>query len=147
MNSNRIDHLSQSRFTIATPGRGLTEITARIGEALQACPMQTGLAQVFVHHTSCSLLIGENADPAVCADLDRFFTRRVPDGDPLFEHTAGGPDDMPAHVRSVLTASSLSIPVTDGRLALGTWQGVFLYEHRTRPHQRHITLTLLGSTV
>ena len=144
MTNTHIQHLSQSTFTVATPGRGLTEITDRLGEALQASSLETGLAQVFVHHTSCSLLIGENADPTVCADLDRFFTRLVPDGDPLFEHTAEGPDDMPAHVRSVLTATSLSIPVSGGRLDLGTWQGVFLFEHRTRPHQRRITVTLLG---
>ncbi|HET6586813.1 MAG TPA: secondary thiamine-phosphate synthase enzyme YjbQ, partial [Oleiagrimonas sp.] len=91
-----------------------------------------------------SLMIGENADPTVCADLDRFFARLVPDGDPLFEHDAEGPDDMPAHVRSMLTGTSLSIPVEDGRLALGTWQGVFLWEHRTRPHERRVAVTLIG---
>jgi secondary thiamine-phosphate synthase enzyme len=98
-----------------------------------------------VHHTSCSLIIGENADPAVCGDLDRFFARLVPDGDAIFEHDAEGPDDMSAHVRSALTATNLAIPVSDGKLALGTWQGIFLWEHRTRAHQRQLTVTLIGN--
>lgn len=136
--------VAQASFSVSTTGRGLVDITARLREAMRGSGMRKGIAHVFVQHTSCSLIIGENADPTVCADLDRFFARLVPDGDPLFKHDAEGPDDMPAHVRSVLTGASLSIPLSDGALALGTWQGVFLWEHRTRPHERHVTLTLVG---
>jgi secondary thiamine-phosphate synthase enzyme len=99
---------------------------------------------VFIHHTSASLLITENADPAVHRDLERFLARLVPDGDPMFEHDAEGPDDMPAHARAMLTTVELSIPVTGGDLALGTWQGVYVYEHRTAPHRRRLTVTVLG---
>lgn len=144
MKSGPVEHMSQATFRVATRGRGLVAITDRVREVLSESGMRDGLAQVFVHHTSCSLMIGENADPTVCADLDRFFARLVPDGDPLFEHDDEGPDDMPAHVRSMLTGTSLSIPVEDGRLALGTWQGAFLWEHRTRPHERRVTVTLIG---
>jgi secondary thiamine-phosphate synthase enzyme len=106
--------------------------------------MQTGLLTVFVRHTSASLVIQENADPAVQRDLERFFARLVRDGDPLFEHDQEGPDDMPAHVRAALTQTQLSIPLVDGRLALGTWQGIYLYEHRTHSHRREIALHLIG---
>jgi secondary thiamine-phosphate synthase enzyme len=106
--------------------------------------IRTGLAHVFLHHTSASLIISENADPAVRRDLERFLSRLVPDGDPAFEHDAEGPDDMPAHVRATLTSVELSIPVTEGRLGLGTWQGVYLYEHRTSPHRRRLTVTVAG---
>jgi secondary thiamine-phosphate synthase enzyme len=106
--------------------------------------MAQGLAVLHLQHTSASLLIQENADPDVCVDLDRFFDRLVPDGDPMFVHTAEGEDDMPAHIRTALTAVSLSIPFDGGRLALGTWQGLYLWEHRTRPHRRRIILHLLG---
>jgi secondary thiamine-phosphate synthase enzyme len=131
-------------LAIATPGRGLHEITREISAWTAASEVGGGLLTLFVRHTSCSLLIQENADPAVRADLDRFFARLVPDGDPLFRHRDEGPDDMPAHVRAALTAVQLSIPVTDGRLALGTWQGVYLWEHRLRPHRREVVLHLLG---
>ena len=104
-----------------------------------------GLCHLFVHHTSASLIIQENADPDVRRDLEAYFARLVPDGDPLFLHTEEGPDDMSAHIRSVLTATQLTIPVTRGRLDLGTWQGVYLWEHRTAPHQRRVTVTVLGS--
>lgn len=144
MKNGPVKHMSQTSFRMASKGRGLIEITGRVRDALSESGMRDGIAQVFVHHTSCSLMIGENADPTVCADLDRFFARLVPDGDPLFQHDAEGPDDMPAHVRSMLTGASLSIPIEDGRLALGTWQGVFLWEHRTRPHERRVTVTLIG---
>lgn len=139
-----VTHLSQASFTVATRGRGLTEISSQVSDALHSSELRSGLAQIFVHHTSCSLLLGENADPTVCADLERFFARLVPDGDALFEHSAEGPDDMPAHIRSILTGVSLSIPVVGGQLDLGTWQGVFLFEHRTQPHQRRVTVTLIG---
>lgn len=139
-----VTRVAQAEFDICTRGRGLTEIGERLREALRPTGIDTGMAQVFVHHTSCSLLIGENADPVVCDDLERFFARLVPDGDPLFRHDAEGPDDMPAHVRSILTGAVLSIPVSDGKLALGTWQGVFLWEHRTAPHRRRVTVTFIG---
>jgi secondary thiamine-phosphate synthase enzyme len=99
---------------------------------------------VFTHHTSASLIISENADPSVRRDLERFMSRIVPDGDPSFEHDAEGPDDMPAHIRAVLTTTGLSVPISAGRLALGTWQGVYLWEHRHRPHRRQITITVMG---
>lgn len=135
-------HLDTLRVT--TRGRGLVEITQEMRAALAASGIERGLATLFVRHTSASLLVQENADPDVRADLDRFFARLVPDGDRLFVHTAEGPDDMPAHVRSALTATQLSIPVMDGRLALGTWQGVYLWEHRLRGHAREIALHVLG---
>ena len=106
--------------------------------------MADGLLTLFVRHTSASLLIQENADPEVRRDLERFLARLVPDGDPLFRHVEEGPDDMPAHVRAALTAVQLSVPVSGGRLALGTWQGIYLYEHRRRGHSREIALHLLG---
>ncbi|MGB8635815.1 MAG: secondary thiamine-phosphate synthase enzyme YjbQ [Rhodanobacteraceae bacterium] len=144
MNADKTSHLSQASIAVATPGRGLVDVSTQVGNAVRASGLWTGVAQIFLHHTSCSLLLGENADPTVCADLERFFTRLVPDGDPLFKHTAEGPDDMPAHVRSALTGASLSIPVADGALDLGTWQGIFLFEHRTSPHQRRLTVTTIG---
>lgn len=104
----------------------------------------TGICHVFIHHTSASLILSENADPQVRDDLETFMSHTVPDGDPMFKHTAEGKDDMPAHVRTVLTDSSLSIPVTDGRCQLGTWQGVYVWEHRTMAHNRKITVTLYG---
>ncbi len=136
--------IAQHTFVVHTRGRGLVEISDRLREALAQTGLHAGVASVFVHHTSCSLIVGENADPTVAADLERFFARLVPDGDPLFRHDAEGPDDMPAHVRSVLTGVSLTIPFHAGRLALGTWQGVFLWEHRSAPHQRRVTASFLG---
>lgn len=131
-------------LAVDTRGRGLTEITRRIADWVGASGMTDGLLTVFVRHTSASLLIQENADPEVQRDLERFFARLVPDGDRLFEHDAEGPDDMPAHVRSALTATQLSVPLADGALALGTWQGIYLYEHRTRGHRRQVVLHLIG---
>lgn len=131
------------KFTIETRGRGTVEITHRIQDAVAASGAREGLCTVFVHHTSASLTINENADPDVQRDLDAFLSRLVPDGDALFIHTAEGADDMPAHVRAALTQTSLTIPVTNGRCALGTWQGVFLWEHRHRPHHRTLTATIL----
>ena len=129
---------------IETRGRGLTEITDRVVAWLREAKLREGLLTLFVRHTSASLLIQENADPEVKRDLERFFARLVPDGDPLFEHTTEGPDDMPAHVRAALTQTQLSIPVTDGRLVLGTWQGIHLYEHRRTGHAREVVLHLIG---
>jgi secondary thiamine-phosphate synthase enzyme len=134
----------QSRFEISTPGRGLVDITPQLLAAVRASGIATGLAHVFIHHTSASLLITENADPAVHRDLERVLARLCPDGDPAHEHDAEGPDDMPAHARAVLTSTELSMPVTDGRLALGTWQWVYVYEHRHAPHRRRLTVTVLG---
>jgi len=127
-----------------TAGRGLVEITRPVLDWVGAARVDTGLLTLFIRHTSASLLVQENADPDVRADLDRFFARLVPDGDPLFRHRAEGPDDMPAHVRAAITAVQLSIPITGGRAALGTWQGLYLWEHRTRPHRRDVALHLLG---
>lgn len=134
----------QHTFTIPTRGRGTIEITRQVAECVAASEVRTGLVNVFTHHTSCSLLLTENADPDVRADLERFFARLVPDGDTLFEHMSEGPDDMPAHVRATLTGVSLNIPVKAGRPALGTWQGIYLWEHRSRPHQRTVTVTVIG---
>jgi len=138
--------MRQAHTTIAvdTRGRGLTEITRRIADWVGAGGMTDGLLTVFVRHTSASLLIQENADPGVQRDLERFFSRLAPDGDRLFEHDTEGPDDMPAHVRSALTATQLSVPLLDGRLALGTWQGIYLYEHRLRGQRREVVLHLIG---
>jgi secondary thiamine-phosphate synthase enzyme len=137
-------HVAQGGFIVHTRGRGFSDITAQVADALAASHVQLGMANVFTAHTSCSLLLGENADPAVGRDLERWFARAVPDGDPLFEHDAEGPDDMPAHVRSILTGVSLVVPVHGGKLQLGTWQGIYLWEHRLDPHQRKVTVTVLG---
>jgi secondary thiamine-phosphate synthase enzyme len=131
-------------FTVAT-GRGLTAITERVRQTVRESGVQDGICIVYIRHTSASLVIQENADPDVRADLDRFFARLVADGDALFRHRAEGADDMPAHVRAALTATQLSIPVSEGRLALGTWQGIYLWEHRLRPHRRELALHLLGA--
>jgi secondary thiamine-phosphate synthase enzyme len=130
---------------VQTPGRALVEITRPIAAWVDESGFVDGLLTVFVRHTSASLLIQENADPAVRHDLERFFARLVPEGDRLFEHRAEGADDMPAHVRSALTQTQLSIPLLDRRLALGAWQGIYLYEHRTRGHRREVVLHLIGA--
>jgi secondary thiamine-phosphate synthase enzyme len=127
-----------------TTGRGLVEITEAVRRWIGSRGVGCGALTLFVRHTSASLLVQENADPEVRADLERFFARLVPDGDPLFRHRDEGPDDMPGHIRSALTATSLSIPVADGRLVLGTWQGIYLWEHRARPHHRELALHLVG---
>jgi secondary thiamine-phosphate synthase enzyme len=129
---------------VSTAGRGTVDITSRVRAVLREAGVQSGLCNVFVHHTSASLILCENADPTVRSDLERFLGRLVPDGDPLFEHTDEGPDDMPAHVRSVLTQASISIPVAGGDLDLGTWQGIYLWEHRRRGHQRRVTISVVG---
>ena len=130
--------------TITTSQAGLYEFTAAAQAFVKAAEIKTGLLAVFVQHTSASLLIQENADPEVCRDLERFFQRLAPYADPLFRHTSEGPDDMPAHVRAALTASSLSIPIQNGKLVLGTWQGIYLYEHRTSAHRRQVVLHVIG---
>jgi secondary thiamine-phosphate synthase enzyme len=134
----------QHELTIATRGRGFYEITAEVTELVRRSGLATGLATLHLQHTSASLLIQENADPEVRRDLERFMARLAPDGDPLFRHTCEGDDDMPAHIRTALTAVNLSIPITGGRLALGTWQGIYLWEHRYASHRRRVTVHLLG---
>jgi len=129
---------------IETGSRSTVDITQAVQRAVGESGISEGLATVFVHHTSASLFINENADPDVRADLERFISRLVPDGDPLYAHTDEGPDDMAAHVRSVLTATSLGVPVRSGRCDLGTWQGIYLWEHRHRGHQRKISVTVVG---
>jgi secondary thiamine-phosphate synthase enzyme len=131
-------------FTVSTRGRETREITELVEEIVDKSGVTRGLCHVFLHHTSASLILCENADPSVRTDLERYFARLVPDGDPVFRHTAEGPDDMPAHVRTILTQNSLAIPVSDHRCDLGTWQGVFLWEHRTSPHRRRITVSIVG---
>jgi secondary thiamine-phosphate synthase enzyme len=134
----------QAEIELETGGRGTYDITERVAEAVRAARVTTGLCHVFTTHTSASLVICENADPAVRRDLETFMADLAPDGDPRFVHTAEGPDDMPAHVRSILTQTDLTIPVRDGRLALGTWQGVYLWEHRLRAHRRRVLVTIQG---
>lgn len=137
--------MARHEWVLATTGRGAVEITGEVASVVAKSGIETGLAHVFVHHTSASLMICENADPDVLGDLERFLARLVPDGDPLFRHTAEGPDDMPAHVRSVLTAADVQVPVSAGRCDLGTWQGIYLCEHRMRPHRRRLTVSVTGS--
>ncbi len=134
----------QESLILNSRGRGTFEITDQIESIVSASGIERGLCSIFLHHTSASLILCENADPSVRSDLERFFAQLAPDGDPLFRHTTEGPDDMPAHVRTILTQSSLTIPVASGRCDLGTWQGVFLYEHRTEPHRRRVTVSVLG---
>ncbi len=137
--------VSQRTLQVPTRGRGFIDITDQIASCVADADIAQGILQAFVRHTSCSLLLCENADPAVCGDLERWFARAVPDGDPLFRHTAEGFDDMPAHVRSILAGVSVSVPVQDHALVLGTWQGVYLWEHRIAPHQRSVLVTVLGA--
>jgi secondary thiamine-phosphate synthase enzyme len=134
----------QATIVVEASGRGLVEITGQVVDVVNRTGIRQGLLTLFVRHTSASLLIQENADPDVRGDLERFFARLAPDGDALFRHRSEGPDDMPAHVRAALTATQLSIPVDAGRLTLGTWQGIYLWEHRTRGHRREIVVHLVG---
>ena len=131
-------------FTVNTPGQGLHEITNEVAGIVRAANVATGLCTVFVAHTSASLIIQENADPSARHDLERWLCRLVPEGDPVYTHTAEGDDDMPAHVKAALTATSLGIPIVGGRMALGTWQGIYLWEHRRRRHQRRIVVHVMG---
>ena len=135
---------AQSRFKVSTEGRGIYCISREVCNWVNRQDIRSGLLTVFIPHTSASLLIQENADPDVLEDLKRFFNRLVPDGDPLFQHRAEGPDDMPAHIRSALTQTQLSIPVLANKPGLGIWQGIYLFEHRTHPHKREIILHLIG---
>ena len=134
----------QQSFDVKTSGRGTTEVTAAVARMISASGIDTGIAHVFVQHTSCSLMITENADPSVRRDLDLLATRWAPDGDPKYRHNTEGDDDMAAHARAVLTGSSVTVPVGGGELLLGTWQGIYLWEHRTVPHTRSIVVTVVG---
>ncbi len=134
----------QFRFTVSTQGRGIYSVSNEVCNWVRRQGIQSGLLTLFIPHTSASLLIQENADPDVLEDLNRFFNRLVPDGDSLFKHRAEGPDDMPAHIRSALTQTQLSIPVQGNEPRLGIWQGIYLFEHRTHPHKRAVILHLLG---
>ena len=134
----------QSTLTIATPGRGTRDISDAVAKVVAASGVQCGVVHVFVQHTSCSLTITENADPDVRRDLETILQRLAPDGDPAYRHDTEGPDDMAAHARSVLTDMSVSVPVGGGRLLLGTWQGIYLWEHRTTPQRRTLVVTVLG---
>jgi secondary thiamine-phosphate synthase enzyme len=132
------------RMQVATRGKGLYSITSEIEKWVEGQGVRTGLLTVFIQHTSASLAIQENADPDVVRDLDEFFARIVPEDASWYRHTAEGPDDMPAHIRAALTQTQLTIPLVDSRLALGTWQGIYLFEHRSRSHRRSIVLHLAG---
>lgn len=135
--------VAQTQFTVETPGRGLIEITDRVADWLRETGIETGVLNLFCRHTSASILINENAAPAVQRDLLAWLDRIAPEGG-HYEHDSEGPDDMPAHIKTLVTGSGLTVPVGGGRMLLGTWQGVFLAEHRRRPHQRHIAATLIG---
>ncbi len=135
----------QREIRLQTSGRGFYQLNRQVSAFVSESGIKTGLCHCFVRHTSASLLITENADPDVLRDLEHYFLKHVPDGDPAFLHNAEGPDDMPAHIRSMWTGCSHGIPIKEGRLALGTWQGLYLWEHRTRPHQRKVLVTLAGT--
>lgn len=136
--------MHQTTLTFRPPGRGLHDITREVAAAARASGVRTGLCHLFLQHTSASLLVQENADADVRSDLVDWFSRIAPDGDPVYRHTAEGPDDMSAHLRSAVTQTALTLPIRDGLLALGTWQAVYLFEHRTRPHTRHVVVTVWG---
>ena len=128
------------QLAVRTRGQGLQDITHQISNAVREAGIEDGLCTIFVRHTSASLVIQENADPSAKSDLERWLNRLVPEGDPFYEHDAEGPDDMPSHLKAALTATSLSIPIADGKLALGTWQGIYLWEHRRRGSRRELVV-------
>lgn len=136
--------MHRGEVRVATRGRGTYDITRDVARVVHESGVREGLATVFIHHTSASLIVSENADPEVRRDLDRFLARLVPDGDPIFRHVDEGDDDMPAHVRSVLTQTSIGLPIERGELALGTWQGLYVWEHRKAPHERRVTITIVS---
>ena len=136
--------ITRKEFIVETQGRGTYDLTRDVQRFVADSGIQCGICHVFIRHTSASLMLCENADPDVLRDLETFMSRQVPDGDPDFVHTAEGPDDMPAHVRSVLTQSDMNLPVDEGRCALGTWQGIYLWEHRYAPHTRRVIVTVQG---
>jgi secondary thiamine-phosphate synthase enzyme len=136
--------IHQATLEFRTPGRGTTDITADVQRAVAASGIRTGTVTVFLQHTSASLILCENADPDVRVDLETLLSRLAPDGDEEYVHDAEGPDDMASHARSILTSNSISIPVADGTLMLGTWQGIYLYEHRHAGHARSVVVTVMG---
>ena len=136
--------LHTAQLDVRTTGKGTYEITDEVAQAVRASRVRVGTATVFVQHTSCSLIIMENADPSARRDLEEYFNRLVPENAPYFQHTSEGADDMPSHIRMVLTRTSEVIPIADGRMQLGTWQGIFLFEHRRAPHRRRVVVTVLG---
>jgi len=136
--------IKQEELHVSTRGRGTYDLSHQIQSIVESTGIRTGMCHIFVRHTSASLMLCENADPAVRVDLETFMQRQAPDGDPAFTHTDEGPDDMSAHVRSVLTQTDLNVPVSDGHCALGTWQGIYLWEHRLAPHSRSVIITTTG---
>ena len=143
MNERQMKAISDV-FTVATRGKGTYEISDEVAAIVRASGVKNGLATVFVRHTSCSLIVMENADPSAREDLHAYFDRLVPENEPYFVHTCEGPDDMPSHIRMVLTDVDKNVPIIDGQLVLGTWQGLFLFEHRRAPHTRRIAVSVLG---
>ncbi len=137
--------IKQQTLQVQTRGRGTYDITRQVEQIVHESTTRNGLCHLFIQHTSASLILCENADPSVRDDLEVFMARLIPDGDPTFEHIQEGPDDMPAHLRSILTNMDLTLPISNGRCALGTWQGIFLWEHRTHPHQRQVIITIQGN--
>jgi secondary thiamine-phosphate synthase enzyme len=135
---------AQEVLRIQTRARAFEMITSEVARVVKQSGIHSGICQVFIRHTSASVMITENADSAVRRDLERFMQRLAPDGSPDFEHDAEGPDDMPAHIRTVLSGSSVSVPIVDGRLGLGTWQGIYLWEHRSSRHTREVIVTVIG---
>lgn len=135
----------QKTLVYDTPGRGTQDITADVNRALAEASVKTGLCHLFIRHTSASLMICENADPSVRGDVERWLQTSVQDGDPMFEHDMEGDDDMSGHIRSIFTGMDLTVPITGGKLNLGTWQGIYLYEHRYRAHRREVVITALAS--
>jgi secondary thiamine-phosphate synthase enzyme len=137
-------HVLHDRLEVRTHGKGLYEITDEVQSKIDNCGVRNGTVTVFVQHTSCSIVIMENADPTAQRDLEKFFDRLVPENADYFTHDAEGGDDMPSHIRMVLTRTSETVPVMDGKMQLGTWQGIFLFEHRSAPHRRKVFLTIMG---
>jgi secondary thiamine-phosphate synthase enzyme len=134
----------REELIISTAGRGTYDLSAKVNALLLQSKVRIGMCHIFIRHTSASLMLCENADPDVMRDLEAFMSRIAPDGDPIYAHIAEGPDDMPAHVRSILTQSDLNLPVQEGTCMLGTWQGIYLWEHRHAPHERHVVITIVG---
>lgn len=134
--------MQRHEWSVRTNGRGFIDLTSTVNAFVRKSGVREGLCNVFLVHTSASLILGENADPSVRRDLEAYFARLVPDGDPRYEHDAEGPDDMPSHIRAVLTQNSLTLPVVDGELGMGTWQALYLWEHRTIPHERRVIASL-----
>lgn len=134
----------QTTVTVRTSNQGLYEITEAVAREVQRAGIRAGTVNVFCQHTSCSLVIMENADPSARSDLEAWLNRLVPENDPLFEHTMEGPDDMPSHIKMALTRTSETVPIADGRMLLGTWQGIYLWEHRRAPHSRRVVITICG---